>query len=81
MAKFATVDEYIAAIPEPLRDVATAARRAVDAGLPEALAAIRWAHPTWSRRQTPSLLPQDRISAHHLRVLARRIDRRPKRPL
>jgi hypothetical protein len=53
MGKFATVDEYIAAIPEPLRGVAIAARRAIDAGLPEAEAAIRWAHPTWSLGKRP----------------------------
>jgi hypothetical protein len=53
MAKFATIDEYIAAIPQPLRDVATAARLAIDAGLPESEAAIRWAHPTWSLGKRP----------------------------
>jgi hypothetical protein len=53
MGKFATVEEYIAAIPEPLRDVASAARMAIDAGLPEADAAIRWAHPTWSLGKRP----------------------------
>jgi hypothetical protein len=53
MAKFATLDEYIAAIAKPLRDVASAARLAIDAGLPEAEAAIRWAHPTWSLGKRP----------------------------
>jgi hypothetical protein len=32
VAKHATVDEYIAAIPEPLRGVAERAREVVDAG-------------------------------------------------
>lgn len=53
MAKFATVDEYIDALAEPLRAVALAARGAIDAGLPEADAAIRWAHPTWSLGKRP----------------------------
>jgi hypothetical protein len=31
VAKYATVDEYIAAIPEPLRGVAARAREVIDA--------------------------------------------------
>ena len=53
IAKYATVDEYIAAIPEPLRAVATNVRRVVDANLSGAESAIRWAHPTWSFGKTP----------------------------
>ena len=52
-AKYATVDEYICAIPEPLRAVATNARRVIDANLKGAESAIRWAHPTWSFGKTP----------------------------
>jgi hypothetical protein len=44
----ATVDEYIAALPDPLRDVAAAARAVVDERLDDATSAIKWAHPTWS---------------------------------
>ena len=53
MAKYATVDEYIAAIPEPLRAVAARARRMIDVNLEDADCAIRWAHPTWSLGKTP----------------------------
>jgi len=53
MAKFETVDEYLAAIPEPLREVARTTRAAIDAGLPEAESSIRWAHPTWSFGKRP----------------------------
>ena len=53
MAKHATVDEYIAAIPEPLGRVATRARQVIDANLDGADSAIRWAHPTWSLGKTP----------------------------
>jgi hypothetical protein len=53
IAKYATVDEYICAIPEPLRAVATNARRVIDANLKGAESAIRWAHPTWSFGKRP----------------------------
>ncbi len=48
-----TVDEYVAALPVPLREVAYRARRAIDAGLPQARSAILWAHPTWSLGKDP----------------------------
>ena len=53
MAKYATVDEYIAALPEPLAGVAQRARGVIDANLGGAESAIRWAHPTWSLGKTP----------------------------
>src|SRR5262245_52923459 len=52
-AKHATVDEYIDALPTPLRSVAEAARHMIDAALEDADSAIRWAHPTWSLDQRP----------------------------
>lgn len=53
MAKYATVDAYIAALPEPLGAVATAARQAIDAAFADGSAAIKWAHPTWSLGKDP----------------------------
>ncbi len=53
MAKHATIDEYIGALGEPLRDVAAEARRAIDAAFPDASSAIKWAHPTWSLGKQP----------------------------
>jgi hypothetical protein len=53
VAKHATIDEYIAAIPEPLREVAARAREVVDAELAGATSAIKWAHPTWSIGKAP----------------------------
>lgn len=53
VAKYATVDEYIAALPEPLGEVAQRARRVIDANLQGGDSAIRWAHPTWSLGKTP----------------------------
>jgi hypothetical protein len=53
MAKHATVDGYIAAIPEPLREVAAKARAVVDVELEGASSAIRWSHPTWSIGKAP----------------------------
>jgi hypothetical protein len=53
MAEHATVDEYIGSLRAPLAEVARAARDAIDAGLPGAESAIRWAHPTWSLGKHP----------------------------
>jgi hypothetical protein len=53
VAKHATIDEYIAALPEPLGETATAARRVIDAHLDGAHSAIKWAHPTWSLGKKP----------------------------
>ena len=53
MPKHATVDDYIAAMPEPLRDAATRARAVIDANLEGASSAIKWSHPTWSIGKDP----------------------------
>jgi hypothetical protein len=53
LAKHATVDDYLAALPPHLRDVGAAARKAIDRGLPQATSAIKWAHPTWSIGKAP----------------------------
>lgn len=53
MARHATVDEYIDALPAALAAIATGARAAIADGLPEAHEAIRWAHPTWSLGSRP----------------------------
>ena len=53
MAKHATVDEYIEALPGELPAVAAAARRVIDARLDGAESAIKWAHPTWSLGKSP----------------------------
>lgn len=53
MARATTVEAYVAALPDPLREVAAAARAVVDEHLDDATAAIRWAHPTWSVGREP----------------------------
>jgi hypothetical protein len=53
VAKHATIDEYIGALPAPLSDVAADARRVIDANLDGADSAIKWAHPTWSLGKKP----------------------------
>jgi hypothetical protein len=53
VAKYATVEDYIQALPEPLAPVAAAARRVIDAELDGAESAIKWAHPTWSLGKQP----------------------------
>jgi hypothetical protein len=53
MARHATIEEYIDALAPPLAEIARATREAIDAGLPEAESAIKWAHPTWSLGKQP----------------------------
>ena len=53
MAKHATVDDYIAALPADLSQVASAARGVIDTHLEGAESAIKWAHPTWSIGKQP----------------------------
>ena len=53
MARHATIDEYIAALPPDLAAVARAARSVIDARLDGAESAIKWAHPTWSIGKQP----------------------------
>ena len=53
MAKYATVDAYIDAMPEPLRDAAAGARAVIDTHLDGASSAIKWSHPTWSIGKRP----------------------------
>jgi hypothetical protein len=53
MAKYATIEEYTAALPDGLGEVAEATRRVIDARLDGAESAIKWAHPTWSLGKQP----------------------------
>jgi hypothetical protein len=66
MARYTSVEEYLAAIPPPLRQAAEATRAAIDAAFgtgpdgsdgtvgPDARTCrIRWSHPTWSVGRTP----------------------------
>lgn len=51
--KASTVAEYLDSLPEPLRETGHRVKAVIDAGLPGASCAIRWAHPTWSLGRTP----------------------------
>ena len=51
-----TVDEYLAKVPDPLRDVATAARRVIDEALPAAAGSVWHGHPVWKVGSTPVAL-------------------------
>jgi hypothetical protein len=53
VAKHATVDDYIAALDEPLRSTASEVRRVVDRHLDGARSAIKWAQPVWSIGKEP----------------------------
>src|ERR671936_2167276 len=53
MAKHATIDQYVEALPGQLREVADATRKVIDANLEGADSAIKWAHPTWSLGKQP----------------------------
>jgi hypothetical protein len=53
MAKHATIEEYIAALPPELERTARAAREVINEHLEGAESAIKWAHPTWSLGKKP----------------------------
>jgi hypothetical protein len=53
MAKHSTVDDYLAAMPTPLREAAESTRGVIDKHLKGAESAIKWAHPTWSIGKKP----------------------------
>ena len=53
MATYATVDDYIESLAEPLRTVAEETRAVIDKNLEGAESAIKWAHPTWSLGKKP----------------------------
>ncbi len=48
-----TIDEYIAALEEPLASIAKRLRSSLDKGLPELTAAVWHGHPVWMRDRTP----------------------------
>jgi hypothetical protein len=48
-----TIDEYIAALEEPLASIAKSLRSSLDKGLPELTAAVWHGHPVWMRDRTP----------------------------
>ena len=53
MAKHATIDDYIAALPEPLAETAAAVRTVIDRNLKGAESGIKWAQPVWSLGKQP----------------------------
>jgi hypothetical protein len=78
MAKYATIDDYIAALPGELPAVADAARRVIDARLEGADSAIKWAHPTWSLGKLPvCYLKARRSTSRSASGTARRSTTRP----
>ncbi|GAA3605907.1 hypothetical protein GCM10022419_108390 [Nonomuraea rosea] len=63
MAKFTTVDEYLAAQPEPLRAIAEKLLPIIDAVLPGA-GALWQGHPVWSLGAAPGKNPVCLIKAY-----------------
>jgi len=57
MTKPTTIDEYLAALPEPLREVGAKARDLVDVALPDVGSALWHGHPTWSAGAAPGKAP------------------------
>jgi hypothetical protein len=64
MATNTTVDEYLAALDEPLRDVGQRLRRVIDAAIPTATAAVWHGHPVWSRGAVPGRNPVCLLKAY-----------------
>lgn len=53
MAKHETVEAYLADLPPDLADPGQILSALIGAAIPQATAAIRWAHPTWSIGKVP----------------------------
>jgi hypothetical protein len=51
--KYTSVDAYIGALPNALREAAICTRNVLDASFRPGAAGIRWAHPTWSIGKEP----------------------------
>ncbi len=64
VAKFATVDEYLAALPTRLLEVGEKVRPIIDAGLPDASVAVWHGHPTWSLGDIPGKKPVCLLKAY-----------------
>lgn len=63
MAKFTTVDEYLAAQPEPLRAIGEKLVPIIDAALP--VAGAMWqGHPVWSLGAAPGKNPGGLLKAY-----------------
>lgn len=63
MAKFTTVDEYLAAQPEPLRSIGERLVPIIDAVLPGA-GALWQGHPVWSLGAAPGKQPVCLLKAY-----------------
>jgi hypothetical protein len=64
MAKFATVDEYVASLDGPFRDVAAKMVSLIDAAMPDAPGAMWQGHPVWSAGEKPGKQPVALIKAY-----------------
>lgn len=63
MAKFTTIDEYLAAQPEPLRTIGETLVPIIDAALPAA-GALWQGHPVWSLGAAPGKNPVCLLKAY-----------------
>jgi hypothetical protein len=63
MAKFTTIDDYLAAQPEPLRAIGETLVPIIDAVLPEA-GALWQGHPVWSLGARPGKNPVCLLKAY-----------------
>ncbi|MFF5207153.1 DUF1801 domain-containing protein [Streptosporangium sp. NPDC000396] len=64
MAKFATVEEYLAALAEPLREIWDKVRPVIDAALPGVNMALWYGQPTWGMGSAPGKSPVVFIRAY-----------------
>ncbi|KJK57486.1 DUF1801 domain-containing protein [Saccharothrix sp. ST-888] len=64
MSKPTSVEEYLAALAEPLREVGEKARAVVDEALPGVAGALWHGHPTWSLGAAPGRNPVCFVKAY-----------------
>ena len=68
MSKVSTVDDYLADVAEPLREVGLKLRPIIEAALPDAHAAVWHGHPVWSLTEAPGKAPVCLLKAYTARV-------------
>ncbi|MEV6795396.1 DUF1801 domain-containing protein [Streptomyces sp. NPDC051320] len=64
MAKYDTVDAYLASLDQPLREIAEQAGKVIDAAFDGPRSAMFHGHPVWSMGATPGKQPVALIKAY-----------------
>lgn len=64
MSKVSTVEDYLAAVADPLREIGLKLRPIIETALPDAHAAVWHGHPVWSLTEAPGKGPVCLLKAY-----------------